>query len=135
MIVGDDLEHEVDGGGAPRVVRRFPSITKTDLVRFTSSNSSMKESWFSQWIVALRPSRSPALASAWAAVQSPPMVTPRRASRRSQFRMGRVVAAWTSMPPQISAVSSRDSSIRSESSLKPSFEQATLPALAGQDQE
>ena len=48
----------------PAVLQRLPSMTKTDLVSFTSSNSSRKPSWFSQWIVAFLPSRRPALATA-----------------------------------------------------------------------
>ena len=48
----------------------------------------------------------------------PPMVMPRRASRRSQLTTGRVVVRWMSRPPQTSTMSSRSISSRPMSSLK-----------------
>ena len=102
----------------PAVVIRGPSTTNTDLVSFTSSNSSAKLSWFSQWIVALRPSRSPAIASVCAAVHRPPITGPFRASRRSHEIRRRDEFCATSMPPQTRIVSSRDSSARSMSSAR-----------------
>ena len=47
----------------PAQVKRLRSISNSSWVTSMSANSSRKLSWFSQWIVHLRPASSPALAS------------------------------------------------------------------------
>ena len=96
-----------------------------------SGKSSSKLSRFSQWIVQRRPSRSPAWAITCAPVQTAPTGIPRRASRRSQVRIGRLIACFTISPPTtMIAVSRPSSDIPASACTATPFEAATGPPVS-----
>ena len=116
MVGGDDLEHEVDRGNP---ARRRPAVAVHDVDRLRQLHIL---EFLGETVLVFPVDRRllavqrPALARAWPPVQMPPMVTPRRASRRSQLTTPFVVVRWISRPPQTRIVSSRSISSSPSSS-------------------